>query len=708
MQRIVLSLICCISVLVTSRDAFSQTRYGLWKSSRIGGGGYLQHIVFCPSDPNRIYLTSDVGGMFRSDDKGKSWRMIHDTLPSGEGSYAVRGLIVDPADADRIITVTGMQWDTPRGAYVSDDGGRSWKQTLKNAWFLGNSAARSAGHVLIRSHENPNHIFTASVETGLFESHDHGQTWQHLGMDHLNPSDVLMDSRDAKVIWLASQKTDNLRTKAGKFDLEGGLFLSHDGGKSFEKLTDTPPLEMIQHPAHPDTLIGLFGKSGVKHSVDMGRTWQDFNSGLPKAGTGYRDPGTFRAISARDNMVLLGSTHGELYRLDDTAKQWIPIACEGVDEGDWFARMQEGVHQHFGSAMGYLSISPHDPNHWAFTDWYAYYQSFDSGKHWQLAIDGIEMTVIHCLRQDFSNPDVMHMGMADNGYFQTVDSGREFKWIHKGIPGNIKDISPNPTQPNLIYATGPKQYQWWANQVYVSQDNGQSWRYASTRGLPDMDKYRCNSITVNPQQPEEIFLAVSGNMSPDKGGPYRSVDGGKSWHWIGKGLPAGKQLFTSSIWVIGREIEAGSGGHVLIASNQQHAVYRYDRHEQTWQPSLQHLKGQPHDIIADPSTPGRFYVAVKNDGLYRTDDGGLNWQKLFDQGVSFVSLDQAHPNRLAISTTDDVLYSDNHGLSFRSIGQHIPARTHRMMLGFCGEYLLVGTGGNGVFRLKLSDLPKAQ
>ena len=36
--------------------------YGLWRSSRIRGGGYLQQVVFCPSEPARMYLTVDVGG----------------------------------------------------------------------------------------------------------------------------------------------------------------------------------------------------------------------------------------------------------------------------------------------------------------------------------------------------------------------------------------------------------------------------------------------------------------------------------------------------------------------------------------------------------------------------------------------------------------------------------------------------------------------
>ncbi len=70
---LVLSLACPASA--------APPKYGPWQSCRIGGGGFLQHVVFCPSDAKRIYLTSDVGGLYRSDDRGVTWRMLHAGCP---------------------------------------------------------------------------------------------------------------------------------------------------------------------------------------------------------------------------------------------------------------------------------------------------------------------------------------------------------------------------------------------------------------------------------------------------------------------------------------------------------------------------------------------------------------------------------------------------------------------------------------------------
>ena len=45
---------------------------GAWESCAIGGGGYLQRISIPRSAPERLYLATDVGGAYRSDDGGRT------------------------------------------------------------------------------------------------------------------------------------------------------------------------------------------------------------------------------------------------------------------------------------------------------------------------------------------------------------------------------------------------------------------------------------------------------------------------------------------------------------------------------------------------------------------------------------------------------------------------------------------------------------
>lgn len=134
----------CLGVGVDAAAAEPPFRYGPWRHSVIGGGGYIQNVVLCPSDPKRAYSYVDNSGIFRSDDGGRTWRIIHGTLPVSFGIYDVRGLVVDPRDAGRIVAAIGTQWDKPWGIFASDDGGDTWKQTL-TAEFFGGDELRFTG-----------------------------------------------------------------------------------------------------------------------------------------------------------------------------------------------------------------------------------------------------------------------------------------------------------------------------------------------------------------------------------------------------------------------------------------------------------------------------------------------------------------------------------------------------------------------------------
>src|SRR5690554_5867847 len=89
-------------------SAPSSQAYGPWRASRIGGGGWVQHVVPCLSLPTRYYAYVDMAGVYRSDDAGRTWRSMNAGLPSASlAGYEIRGLIVDPRDADKLLLAVG-------------------------------------------------------------------------------------------------------------------------------------------------------------------------------------------------------------------------------------------------------------------------------------------------------------------------------------------------------------------------------------------------------------------------------------------------------------------------------------------------------------------------------------------------------------------------------------------------------------------------
>jgi photosystem II stability/assembly factor-like uncharacterized protein len=295
--RVMFSLLC--SIVTIGCAAHAETSYGPWKSAPIRGGGYLQQVFFAPSDPSRMYMTSDVGGLFRSDDSGKTWRMLHGALPPDAASYSVRGLAVHPKNANRIIAAVGSPWGSSSGLWLSTDAGESWKQTLK-ARFDGNGWHRSAGNVVAVSPHNTNRVLAGPLGGGIALSEDGGQTWTRSGPDDLSPTHIVFDRTNARRAWLCARPWDEVKVKRANGEevgLRGGLFLSEDAGKTWTQINNDSPSEMHQDPTNAAVLWGLRREQQVVRSTDGGRTWAGHSTGLaPWANGDARKDGTYEAL----------------------------------------------------------------------------------------------------------------------------------------------------------------------------------------------------------------------------------------------------------------------------------------------------------------------------------------------------------------------------------------------------------------------------
>jgi len=700
---------CAAPAAAPADDAPPHRVYGPWRSSAMGGGGYLQQVVFCSSDTDRMYVAVDVGGLYRSDDGGQTWHMLHGSLPPRAGNYSVAAIAVHPDNADELVIATGSRWAASEGIYLSRDGGQTWKQTLDNARFMADGPHRADGLVLVRSPADPAVLIAGSIRNGVYRSTDGGETWSLVGLKEIYPTAIVFDVRDSSRVWLCAATRGDTTAAGGTFSVKGGLFESRDGGVTWEKVTDIAPREFVQHPANPDRLYGIFDSEQIQLSLDDGRTWTPFNEGLPpvKKPTDARDQGIFRALAAGPDFILAGASNGSIYILDAQQAQWRLIERQSVEVGGWFSPSVEPMSRRFGAAMGYIAIDPRDPNHWVFTDWYALYRTRDTGRTWDLTIDGIEATVIHAVRGSPADPMLVHLGMGDNGYFRSTDGGQTYQVVATNIGNNIKDIAVSPVNPDRVYAVGPHNYGWHANQVFISDDAGASWRRSAMKGLPDMSRHRCNTVAAGVGSADEVWLAVSGAVQPNGGGVYRSTDVGQTWAWASRGLPEGKALFRSEIWVVGREIAVGVDGTVLCASHSAGGVYRLDdAQDGTWQACASPGQGRPHDLVAGIE-PGQFYLAMREGGLYGTDDHGRSWRRLYEQTVYHVAVDPRSPGRLAASTDDGVILSTDGGQSWQELDKRLPYRVARLPLCFAGNRLIVGTAGSGAFWLELDTDQKS-
>ncbi len=230
---------------------------------------------------------------------------------------------------------------------------------------------------------------------------DGGKSWSLAGdtTKGIDFTDVKFDRADASRAFACAQKlTLRIAGSNGDAIFGGGFFSSHDGGKSWAKVSDDSPSEIVQDP-RSSRLYGIFdfgssydGGTAIRASDDGGATWTAFSAGLSDSRTTNPGPGPSRynAFAAGPDFVILASAYGDFYRCSSGQAQWQFIKRDGVDYRGWTMTNRTDIPSMCGSCLSSVSLDPRDPGHWFFTDAFAVYETTDAARHWTLRVDGLE------------------------------------------------------------------------------------------------------------------------------------------------------------------------------------------------------------------------------------------------------------------------------------------------------------------------------
>jgi photosystem II stability/assembly factor-like uncharacterized protein len=128
-------------------------------------------------------------------------------------------------------------------------------------------------------------------------------------------------------------------------------------------------------------------------------------------------------------------------------------------------------------------------------------------------------------------PGTYYMAPTDGGVWKSTDYGRTWKPIFDGQDtGSIGWVSVAPSDPNVIYAASGEGLRRpdlsVGDGIYKSTDAGKTWAHLGLR-----DGQQINMLAVDPRNPNKVFAAVMGHPygSNKERGLYRSTDGGATW-----------------------------------------------------------------------------------------------------------------------------------------------------------------------------------
>ncbi len=185
-------------------------------------GGTVISLEADPHDVNRLFLGTSDGHVFASNDEGGHWQLLS-RIGTGQDDV-ITHILFDPRNANRLYASTWTLYSGGGGVYRSDDGGKSWH-------IIG--LAHETVRALAQAPTNPK-ILVAGSLTGVYRSKDDGANWERITPanhpDLKNFDSVAFDPHDENIIYAGTYHLPWKTTNGGKdwFPIPTGMIDDSD------------------------------------------------------------------------------------------------------------------------------------------------------------------------------------------------------------------------------------------------------------------------------------------------------------------------------------------------------------------------------------------------------------------------------------------------------------------------------------------------
>lgn len=617
-----------------------------WQILGPGGGGAQFNPTVSPHDPNRVLVSCDMTGAYLSEDGGASWRMFN------FGS-TVRFFAFDESRPRVVYAQTNRLWR-------SEDGGRSWKVI-----YPADAKVEIDG-----DHGDERALSTRPAIDALAADGDN--LWAGMGT-------TLQRSTDFGKSWV---QVDSIAGRARRIVRQSGK--TYVLGSEFVAIHEQNGTRSFPHRSFADISVGFdegrpyfYGASaeGVFLSSD-GEQWKKDLPGNIRAIAACQRRGRTAYTSLRD------PTGFGVARTSDGGRTWEPVWHESrtvspkVDDGWVSARFGPGWGEHPLA----LAVSPGDPERAWGTDLGRTLRTIDGGKTWTAAYTkrledgsftstGLDVTTNYGVHFDPFEPARMFISYTDIGLFISENRGKSWRsattngvpreWVNttywvefdpdvRGRMWAVMSGTHDLPRPKMWRRTSPERYR---GGVCRSLDGGRTWN-PMTDGMPPTAATHILLDRRSPESARVLYVAGFGR------GVFRSDNGGLSWSLKNKGLPEVEpfawrltQDRDGTLYVVlARRSEDGSIGNGLDG-----ALYRSSDRAETWEKvTLPEGVNGPNGLTVDPQDPRRLYLAAwarrgdRNGGIFLSIDKGATWKRVHDgdQHVYDVTIDPKKPGVL--------------------------------------------------------------
>jgi len=685
-------------------------------------GGRIHDVESLPDDPSVIYLATASGGIWKSTNKGTTWKPIFDH----EAVSTFGDLAIAASNPNIIWAGTGEQnnrqstsWGN--GVYRSEDGGDTWTH-------LGLVETRHIGRVRVHPNDPDiayvaaiGNLWAPSTDRGVYKTTDGGTTWEHVLLvdEHTGVVDLVMDPTDPNTLYAAAYQ--RLRRTWG-FNGGGpgsGIYKTTDGGASWRRLENGIPegdlgrIGLAIAASNGQVLGALIeheSEGGTYRSEDGGDSWEKVNTLNQRPmyySHIYIDPTNENRVYSVATSFYMSEDGGRTFRTMPTRPTY-----------------DVGVHSDFHT----LWIDPNDSRHFYLAGDAGLHETWDRGETF-IRINNLPIGQFYAIGVDMREPYYIYGGMQDNHSWMGPSRTRHFigiindDWRQIGF-GDGMYHQPDPSDHRFVYGNSQN-----GNLVRLDPETGD---HLDVRPYPPEDEPSYRFDWVTPSLVSQHYTNVvyfGGNRL------FISRDRGVSWERTkdltravnrdslymmgvsGADIALSKNDGTDSYGEITTIAESPLDPNILWVGTDDGYVQISRDGGETWQEVARNVRNVADGtyvsrVIASVAGPGIAYVTfdAHRDGdfspyVFKTTDFGRSWTRIIrglppDGSVNVIREHPRNPNLLFLGTEQALFVSTDGGGRWARFESNLPTTLYDdLVIHPQEDDLIVGTHGRSIWIL---------
>jgi hypothetical protein len=470
---------------------------GGWQIVPLGGGGYVPGLAI-DSTGKKVYCRTDVGGALRWNEGKGEWISVTDHMvphgtPGAGGLMGVGAITLDPSNSNRVyIAVGSYAYSKPRGVYLSEDHGLTWKQIQSDGVVEANGPFRGLGNRLAVDPNDSNTVWLGTINAGLMKGTRNGETWtwESVPEESLPFGQTPEKKSKAGVTFVECDKNGGKTiTYAGVYDnvgSTGGIYVTTDG-ETWSK---------VAGPA-----FGVPSRGRIAPDGTLYVTGGKLVAKVPRGGelsllSGLEDKLDYGALavdpsdSSGKTLYVAESGNGQfnkIFRTKDGGATWVK-QFRNFNKGKHKRLEEDGTPTLTGywfGMIGELLVNPANPEELWATDFFGVYRTRNASAfgtdecQWANLQKGQEETVPHHLKNAPTGAKLL-TGLADVSGFRYMDITKR---PYKEVGGNALNDPDGGSTTSLdfseadhnVWARAWMNPYGWGGSGGVSTDGGVSW-----------------------------------------------------------------------------------------------------------------------------------------------------------------------------------------------------------------------------------------